>query len=440
MSVLGEVSCGGPVGLPPQGVRHLVSGHLVSATSLEKLVSAVPSGGGRRGAGTARPTTVLTVLNFLLLVSHSGPETSLKVSDISSGHLVWGFGGAPVEGVPSKVSRRRCQTPRWVSIVRRAGLAGAGACGGRFPRCWSVVCRRSLVQVVHSRHDTSHGGTRAVHCARPETGRGAGAGFVPGAGSIDARRRTQAEARAPSRRCDPGPRGEGARRTADATLGLDGTREGTGGRALATRDGIRLPDGRPGGSLSAPGRERALPRIQATGRTVLCRVRHAGNGAGIGPGDDGRQRRGRGRLARMCELRKVRGRPGAAAAGADALRRSPGTNRRGERRGALHLHAVPQRASPPAAPLPGLHRVDAGRAGPLPPVRASARRRRWRRGDLTTSTQAFRGEWSATEFPSVSRSTAMYPGSPMSVLGIRSVPPAPRTRSRQASSFPAASR
>jgi hypothetical protein len=51
-----------------------------------------------------------------------------------------------------------------------------------------------------------------------------------------------------------------------------------------------------------------------------------------------------------------------------------------------------------------------------------------------------RGAWRATLFPSVSRKMAMNPGSPMSVFGINTSPPARGMRSRQASSFPEAFR
>ncbi len=74
----------------------------------------------------------------------------------------------------------------------------------------------------------------------------------------------------------------------------------------------------------------------------------------------------RGPPAQLRQLRKVRGGPGAAPAGPDAVGKESASDRLGGGgAGAIHLHPVPQRAPPPAPPLSRLRRLDARGARPV---------------------------------------------------------------------------
>ena len=208
-----------------------------------------------------------------------------------------------------------------------------------------------------------------------------------GAWRVDHRRGTQASTGAPACGSDPGPGGACARGAADPALGLDGAREGTGRRPSAAGGGIRVSDGRAGGRLSGVKQERALSPLQGARRVTVRRVRDAGALGAAGERDGGRGRRGEGRTVR--ELRTFRGGPGSAPAG-PAAGRAPGADRPGSGQwNGLHLHAVPERAPPPAPPLPRVQRLDAGGPRPLLPLRRPSR---GRNGVTGSCGETLRGE------------------------------------------------
>ena len=148
--------------------------------------------------------------------------------------------------------------------------------------------------------------------------------------------------------------------------------------------------------------------------------------------------RGEERHARLRQLRKVRGGPGAAAARAHALGQGSDADqaRRSARRRCSSAPSAATRTATSCTAVPsalagcalGATAVIAASA-PCPETDARA-------GRAVPAGSGAPGRVEGDRVALQSRKTAMKPGSPMSVFGMSSVPPAPRRRSTQASSFP----
>ena len=134
-------------------------GHVVRGAT--GVVTHAPSGSGQRDAEAVRSTTVPNVVNSLVLV-FTGPARSLE----TSGPRVFPRRCRP-EGRP-RVSRPRVSDTSQVKVSDPSQETDTSPLtpGAPFSNSWRVVCRRSLVRVVHSRVDTSHGGiTAGAFCA-----------------------------------------------------------------------------------------------------------------------------------------------------------------------------------------------------------------------------------------------------------------------------------